>query len=121
MKKSVFVLFVLFTAIACHAQLAHTAWKGAIKGDNPQAAVLKFGKDTLVLKGADGSVLETMTFLLKAGTLTIKKISGQSDCDNVAAGKYTLVFSGNAFSITLLADNCGDRSSALDKTRWVKQ
>lgn len=121
MKKVLFVLLLAGLAFAGHAQFAHTTWKGTIKGDAAQAAILKFGKDTLALTKANGEVLETMTFSVKAGVLSLKKIAGQSDCDNIAIGKYAAAVTGKNMALTLTADPCQDRSDALNKTQWVKQ
>ncbi len=120
MKKIIFVLLVSVVSISVQAQLSHTAWKGAIKGDNPQSAVLKFGRDTLILSAADGSTIETMKYSVKDNILSIRKLSGQSDCDNITVGKYKFDIKDGTATITLVADNCPDRSSALDKTAWKK-
>ncbi len=122
MKKLMLIFFVCFIAISVNAQFSHTKWTGAIKGDNPRDAVLKFGKDTLVLSAAsDGSVIETMTYLVKENVLTVTKISGQSDCAVYSIGKYKFELKESALNISILADDCEDRSSALDKTGWVKK
>lgn len=121
MKKILFILLLSSLAFAGNAQFAHTTWKGAIKGDAAQRAILKFGKDTLVLTKANGEVIERMTFSVKAGVMTLKKITGQSDCDNVVIGKYTAAVTGKNLALTVAADACQDRVDAIDKTRWVKQ
>jgi len=121
-KKLIFILLVSLLSVSLHAQLLHTKWKGAIKGDNPQNAVLKFGKDTLILYAAtDGSVIETMTYSIKTNILTVRKISGQSDCDGSTTGKYLFTIKGGSLSLSLSSDACMDRSSALDKTAWMKK
>ena len=121
MKKIVFILIISFVTASVNAQLSHTKWKGAIKGDNPQGAMLKFGKDTLILYAAkDGSVIETMKYSVKEGVLTMIKISGQSDCDNKTYGNYKFVIKDGMLNMTVTSDNCYDRSSALDKTVWKK-
>ena len=121
MKKTFLIFCIAFMAIASHAQFAHTTWKGAIKGDAAQAAVLKFSKDTLVLAKPNGEVIETMKFSVKNGVMTLKKISGQSDCDNVAIGKYTATVTGKSLALTVTADACQDRIDGINKTQWVKQ
>ncbi len=121
MKKIGFALCMLFIAIAASAQLTRTVWKGAVKGDNPQSAILKFGKDTLVLYAADKTVIETMVYTVKANVLTLTKINGQSDCGTKSTGKYKLTIAADAMNMTTVLDTCNDRSSALDATKWIKQ
>jgi hypothetical protein len=73
--KTIFLMAVIALSTGVlHAQLAHTTWKGAIKGDAAQDAVFKFGKDTLVLYATGGSVIETMKYTFKQNTLTVKKL-----------------------------------------------
>jgi len=114
------LLVWLVSMSVMHAQLTHSKWKGAIKGDNPQEGILKFSKDTLVLYAADGSVIETMTCKVAGNVFTVKKVTGQSDCDTNTAGSYKFVIKAGSMSLSLASDACGDRSSALDKTQWVK-
>jgi len=123
MKKVMIVLLMTCIGFAAKAQLVHTTWKGNIKGDAAQACTIKFGKDTVVLYGNDGGVIETMKYMAnpKSLVLTLTKIAGQSDCNTTDAGKYKMVVSGNSLSLAVTADNCGDRSVALDKTVWTKQ
>jgi hypothetical protein len=121
MKTVIFMLATLVVSVYVDAQLGHTKWKGAIKGDNPQGAIFKFSKDTLVLYAvADGSVIETMACKMDDKTFTVIKSSGQSDCDTVTPGKYKFEINAGVIDVYVLSDNCGDRSSALDKTSWVK-
>lgn len=121
MKKYFITVCVLLITVAANAQLTKTTWKGAIKGDAAQAAILKFGKDSVALNNTNGSLIELMAYTYKAGILTLKKINGQSDCDNVIVGKYKITLQGNNFTATVADDKCGDRSAALDNTKWVKQ
>jgi len=121
MKKIGFALCMLFIAIAVSAHLTRTVWKGAVKGDNPQSAILKFGKDTLVLYAADKTVIETMTYSVKANVLSITKVSGQSDCGTNSTGKYKLTVAAGTMGMATMLDACNDRSTALDATKWIKQ
>jgi len=121
MKKIIFILLATFLLKPAMAQLKNTRWEGAIKGDNARNTTLDFKKDTLVLYGASNNdVIETMTYTIKGNTFTIKKIDGQSDCDNTSAGKYGFEIKGDKMLIKLISDACYDRSSALDKTDWTK-
>ncbi|HWB28448.1 MAG TPA: hypothetical protein VG738_23410 [Chitinophagaceae bacterium] len=121
MKKFFLIAMIAISTTALHAQLAHTTWKGVIKGDAAQEAVFKFGKDTLVLYAANGSVIETMKYAFKQNVLSVTKIEGQSDCAAGQPGKYAVVFAGGGMTLKPTQDDCYDRSSALDGTKWVKQ
>jgi hypothetical protein len=61
-----------------------------------------------------------MTYHINGNAFTIKKIAGQSDCDNTTAGKYGFEIKGGKMLIKLISDACDDRSSALDITNWTK-
>lgn len=108
---------------AAKAQFVRTSWKGNIKGDAAQACTLTFGKDTVVLYGKDGGLIETMRYTTnpKALVLTLTKIAGQSDCNAGSAGKYKITMMGNKVTLAAAADDCSDRLIALDKTVWTKQ
>lgn len=123
MKKGIMIVWLAVIGFTANGQLVHTTWKGNIKGDAAQACTFRFGKDTVVLYGNDGHVIETMKYTAnpKSLVLTLTKIAGQSDCNTTDAGKYKMVFSGNSLLLSVTADNCGDRSVALDKTVWTKQ
>jgi len=117
------VVLIACLGFAAKAQFVHTSWKGNIKGDVAQACTLTFGKDTVVLYGKDGGVIETMRYAAnpKALVLTLTKIAGQSDCSAGSAGKYKITIMGNKLTLVVAADDCSDRSIALDKTIWAKQ
>ena len=122
MKKIIVILLATFLLQPAIAQLKNTRWEGAIKGDNPRNTILDFKKDTLILYSApDNEVVETMTYFANGNTFTIKKIKGQSDCDNTTPGKYGFQIKGDKMLIKLVSDACYDRSSALDITNWTKQ
>ena len=77
------------------AQLKNTRWEGAIKGDNPRNAMLDFKKDTLILYAASNNeIVETMTYTINGNTFTVKKVEGQSDCDNTIPMKYRFEIKG---------------------------
>lgn len=121
MKKALFVLMAAVISLSVHAQLVHTQWKGAIYGDNPRNTLLKFSKDTATLyDAANGQVIETMTYKLKGNQFTLLKIYGQSDCDTHTTGSYTFSIKTGVMKVAVSADDCYDRSSALDKTSWQK-
>jgi len=119
--KIIFILLATFILKPAFAQLKNTRWGGAIKGDNPRNTILDFKKDTLILYAASNNeIVETMTYHINGNAFTIKKIAGQSDCDNTTAGKYGFEIKGGKMLIKLISDACDDRSSALDITNWTK-
>jgi hypothetical protein len=61
-----------------------------------------------------------MTYTVEGNVFTIIKISGQSDCDGSAPGKYKFEIKGNEMYITLVSDACSDRATVLDKTTFIK-
>lgn len=123
MKHIMMILLMICIGFTVKAQLVHTAWKGNIKGDAAQACTFKFGKDTVVLYGNDGGIIETMKYTInpKSQVLTLTKIAGQSDCSTADTGKYKMITAANSLTVTVMADNCPDRVAALDKTVWTKQ
>ena len=121
MKKLFLSIFVLVASVTVKAQLANTRWKDTLKLDNPTEVIFDFGEDTLVVTAvADGSLIETMTYTVEGSVFTIKKINGQSDCDASVLGKYKFDIKGKDMYVTLVSDDCNDRSSVLDKTTFVK-
>ena len=65
-------------------------------------------------------VIETMSYTLKDNILTIKKISGLSDCEE-AVGKYKLELKDDKMFVTLIDDPCSNRSYAFNKDPFIKQ
>jgi hypothetical protein len=119
--KIIFILLATFILKPAFAQLKNTRWAGAIKGDNPRNTILDFKKDTLILYAASNNeIVETMTYTINGNAFTVKKIAGQSDCDNTTTGKYRFEIKGGKMLIKLISDACDDRSSALDITNWIK-
>ena len=122
MKKVIFLfVFFFFAAVALQAQLSQTKWKGTLQLDSPIEVVFDFGKDTVnVYTVADNSGLETMLFTAKDGMLTIKKVVGQSSCDDQITGKYKIDLNNDEMLFTLVSDDCADRANVLNKSKWIK-
>jgi hypothetical protein len=121
MKNIIFIFLASIALKPAFAQLKNTRWEGAIKGDNPRNAILDFKKDTLILYAvSNNEIVETMKYSIKENAFTVKKIYGQSDCDNTTPGKYGFEIKGGTMLIKLINDACHDRSSALDTTKWTK-
>jgi hypothetical protein len=121
MKTIIFILFATFASASAFAQLQNTRWIGTLKGDNPRNAILDFKKDSVILYTvSDSEIVERMTYTISNATFTVKKIDGQSDCDNTTPGKYGYVLKDGKLLIKFISDACSDRSSALDTTKWRK-
>lgn len=61
-----------------------------------------------------------MTYKQNDTTFTLKKIEGQSDCDNDVLGIYRFRVKDNQLSVQMLSDDCGDRAAVLQNTEWKK-
>ncbi|HTS45580.1 MAG TPA: DUF3471 domain-containing protein [Puia sp.] len=121
MKKIILLLSLLVISGSLLAQLNNTRWKGTIKGDNPRNVIFDFKKDFVsVYTVSDSEMVETMTYIKDDTSFTLKKIDGQSDCDNTTLGKYKFRIIKDSMFVTLASDPCYDRSSALDQTKWIK-
>lgn len=121
MKKITIFLLLAFAYITTSAQLAKTKWKGTLQLDNPVEVVFDFGKDSLsVYTSAENAGLETMTYTAKDTILSITKAYGQSDCDSQVTGKYKFVINNDELTLTLIADDCANRSAVLNNTKWKK-
>jgi hypothetical protein len=121
MKKITLFLSLLVISGSLLAQLNNTRWKGTIKGDNPRNVILDFKKnEASVYTVSDSEMVETMTYTRDDTSFTVKKIDGQSDCDNTVTGKYKFRIVKDSMFVKLVSDPCDDRSSALDQTKWIK-
>ncbi|HTE26667.1 DUF3471 domain-containing protein [Flavitalea sp.] len=121
MKKTIVTLLFVMTSAFLLAQISNSRWKGTLRGDNPQNVIFDFKKDTAVVYTlSDSSIVETMTYSVKDLVLTLHKIDGISDCDNSTPGKYRIRIVNDVLYLTLLDDDCADRSSAIDSIKWVK-
>ena len=121
MKKLTILLLICFAAISANAQLANTSWKAKVTIDDTVTVVFDFGKDVLrVYRFANNAGIENMSYTSTDSTFTIKKIAGQSDCDNEVIGKYKYRIKGNTLSIKIISDPCDDRSHVIENTNWAK-
>jgi len=121
MKKITLGFFALFIFLLTNAQIINTKWKGNILGDNPRVVMLDFKKDKFdIFTVSDSSLVETMSLVVDKNIFTVKKIDGQSDCDNLVVGKYEYSIRKDSMFIKKISDDCDDRSSALDNTKWAK-
>ena len=122
MKTMIFIMLVTCTSVSANAQAQHFKWKGTLHLDSPTDMFFDFRNDTCeAIKVQDNESVETMIFSMTDTLLTLKKIDGQSNCDDAAIGKYKLEKKDNGILITLISDDCTDRSDALDNTIWTKE
>jgi hypothetical protein len=122
MRKMILIALVAFISISVNAQLANSKWKGVLVLDSPVDVVFDFKADSLeAIVAADNSSLELMQYSVKDTILTIQKISGQSSCASNNLAKYKFEIKEGTLLLTLIEDDCYDRGSVLDGTKWVKQ
>jgi hypothetical protein len=120
-KMITLAFLVFFTAIAGRAQIANTKWTASLQLQQQVTVLFDFKKDTLrAITVADSTVIETMTYAVQDTAIQFKKISGQSECDSMVIGMYRFKIRANQLSLSLISDNCNDRSSVLDHTVWTK-
>ena len=121
MIKMLIVIATAFIALNTNAQLANTNWKGTLNIQGGIDVQFMYGKDTLnVINVEDNSTLETMKYTVKDSLVTIQKISGQSQCDPSSLGKYKFVINNGQMIMTLVSDDCYDRSNAIGKLTLKK-
>ena len=121
MKKIMLIAAIVFTGIVANAQLANAKWQGTLQLNSPTDVILDFKADTLeAITVEDNQVIELMKFAVQDSVLSIWKISGQSQCGD-AESKYKFEIKENELTLTLLSDDCPDRSGVLDGTKWKKQ
>jgi hypothetical protein len=121
MKKAIFISLVLLTTNTVSAQLKNTKWKGVLHADDDINAVFDYRGDTLeVTNSGDGSSIETMTYTVTDTVLSIKKVYGESSCDNTTEGKYKFEIKDDILYLKLLSDACDNRSSVLNNSKFDK-
>jgi hypothetical protein len=121
MKKIIFIFLAYFVTQAVSAQFSNKKFKGTLKLETDVEVVFDFRTDTLsVYRTQDSANLETMVYTANDTLLTIKKIEGQSACDVNTLGKYKYILKADELTFMLFADDCTDRSSVLDNTRWIR-
>ncbi len=120
-KKIIFLLFLSLAVFAGNAQLKNTKWKATLQLQELKDAIFDFRTDTLkAILVTDSSVLETMTYTVQGDALKLKRVSGQSGCDNDVVGIYHFKITNNQLNLSLADDPCNDRSPVLDHTIWTK-
>jgi hypothetical protein len=119
MKKTAFLIAIAcFLMISTKAQLANSKWKGEMgipQGSGqplePTEAIWDFKTDTLVVHFPGGGEDEVMTYRLTRDVLTLRKVSGSSQCDDGSTGTYKYRIQGDQFFISVIQDSCEGRSA----------
>jgi Domain of unknown function (DUF3471) len=122
MKKICLLVITASLFSASFAQLANTRWKTTlhIDGQTPNV-IFDFKKDTVSLYNvADSALIETMTYTKNDTSFIVTKTDGQSDCDNGSVGKYGFTIKADTLFLALLKDDCYDRYSVIQNTKWTK-
>ncbi len=121
MKKIYFAFITTFSFTAAFAQLENTRWKTMLQISGPINTIINFKKDTVsIYTVADSSLIERMTYTKNDTSFSLLKIDGQSECDNSTPGKYGFTIKDDSLFLKLLKDECYDRYSVLQNTRWAK-
>jgi hypothetical protein len=122
MKKALLSFAIVIACFSAKSQLANHKWEGSIEMDNQQTPVtLDFKKDTVnALVTPDGDLIEKMTFTVKNGIVTFKKVTGRSECGTDVIGKYKFAIKNDEVTFTVAEDICGGRAEVLDQSKWKK-
>jgi hypothetical protein len=121
MKKVCTIALATFLFSASFAQIENTRWKTSIRAPEPTNVIIDFKKDRVsVYTVSDSTTIETMTYTKTDHSFTLLKIDGQTDCDNSTAGKYNFNIKNDSSFFTLVKDECEDRASVLQNSRWAK-
>jgi len=121
MKKAFALLLVTFITFNLRAQLSDTKWTGKLNIEGGMDVVFRFSNDTLeVSNPANGESIETMKYTTTDSVMTLEKLYGNSQCDT-SLGQYKYVISGNQMTLSLISDNCADRSGAIGTMKLEKK
>ena len=122
MRKIMMTLLVAFIAYSSNAQLSGTKWKGALNIQSGAMDVeFNFTNDTLdVVNTADNESIETMKYTLADSVISLHKLYGSSPC-GTEIGKYKYTIVDNELTLSLLSDDCSDRSNAIGNNMKLKK
>ncbi len=126
--KQLLITFLIVSSIQfANAQLAGTKYQTIMNAPSPVSIILKFEKDTLFFLLAEdtpdqlkNSIVETATYTFNNNLLTMYKVSGGSPCANTAKGIYKIDLKEDKLFITLVDDECSERSYAFNKDPMVR-
>lgn len=121
MTKLFVTLLVTLLVFNAKAQLSNTKWKGTLNINGGMDVSFNFSNDTLDVSSTEsGESLEMMKYTTTDSLLTLVKLYGQSQCDTTA-GKYKYVIAGNEMTISVISDDCLDRSGAIGTMKLDKE
>ena len=112
MKKILILIIVIALSASVKAQLANTSWKGNFSVPDPAEMVLQFKTDTVLLNYPYGTTLETMSYKINNDTLTLRKMSGQSDCGYSKDAVYKIEIKNKKLTLSAISDDCVVRVDA---------
>ena len=122
MKRTLTAIIIICFCQTAKAQLANTTWTGTIMagGDNLNI-LLKLTSDTsFFYNNDDNSLLDVSVFKVQDSTLSLRKVSGLSNCGE-EEGIYKFVLKDSSLNLYLAKDDCTDRSNALDKSVFTRK
>ena len=120
MSRIVLLAVLLTLSGFAKSQIQNTRWERTLPIDGDVNSILDFRNDTAALYTvADSSIVEVMSFSHTDSSITLVRLFGQSECDTLP-GKYRYTIQGDSLTLTMLSDNCYDRSSVIDGTKWRK-
>ena len=121
MKQLCFMFCLFFMVINAHAQLQNSKWKATLQLNEPVDVVFIFSSDTLTVVSAENNEsLETMVYTISDTTLTMRKLEGQSNCDTDVTATYSIKISGDEMQLSLIKDECYDRSGVINHLKLHK-
>lgn len=125
MKRLLVIVLSTVAAVALRAQaqnpLAGTAWQGQAYAPNEVTIILHFKADSVSMFIVPEMILgETMAYTVKADTLTLRKISGNSPCDTQGIGTLQFTIRNDDMTLKSLADDCPARKVAWGEKPFRK-
>jgi len=121
MTRFFVTLLVTLIVFNANAQLSNTKWKGTLNINGGMGVSFNFSNDTLEVSGTEsGESLEMMKYTTTDSVLTLVKLYGNSQCDTTA-GKYKYVIANNEMTLSLISDDCLDRSGAIGTMKLKKE
>ncbi|MEO6719752.1 MAG: hypothetical protein ABIN67_05260 [Ferruginibacter sp.] len=123
MKKLLSALIVICFCQVANAQLANNSWTGTVSaGGGDINALWKLTADSsFFYSNDDNSLLDVSVITIHDSTLTIKKVSGLSGCNETQVGVYTFNITDDKLKIYLVKDECDERGEVLDKSSFIRQ
>lgn len=108
------LIVVLFLSwnVPANNPLQNTQWAGKVNIPDPADGIFVFNADTSTLY-VGGSLIEASLYKVAGDTLKFVKANGMSSCNYSDTGYYKINIKDSVLTITLIKDNCADRSGAF--------